>query len=272
MIMAKKLPPAPSPKNAVKDRQFVSALARGLEILRCFTPGRQQLGTADIAKLLGLPQPTVWRLCHTLLDCGFLTWAAEAKKLRLGLPVLSLGYAALASQPIAELARPSMQAIADRFHGAVSLAAPDDLNMIYLQRCQWSSVILADLHVGSRMPMAYTATGWAYLAGLREEERSAVLSRIRTVEGARWKEAEPRFTAALKRYRADGYIVDKGMLHQHINAVAVPLRLPDATLLALNCAGIVSIFHDGKLREVGSTLKEFAARLAAGAGSDAGRR
>jgi DNA-binding IclR family transcriptional regulator len=54
------------------------------------------------------------------------------------------------------------------------------------------------------------------------------------------------------------------MLHKHINAVAVPLRLPDATLLSLNSAGIVSIFDDEKLRELGKTLKEFAARLQSG--------
>lgn len=251
------------PKN-VKDRQFVTALARGLDILRCFTPSRQELGTAEIGKMIHLPQPTVWRLCHTLIECGFLTWSEHTKKLRLGMPVLGLGYAVLAGQPIAEISRPWMQAIADKFQGAVSLAAPDGVNMVYLQRCQWSSVILADMHIGSRMPMAYTATGWAYLAGLPEIERKDVLARIGKAEGARWKEVERRFHAALKQYQSDGYIIDKGMLHKHINAVAVPLRLPDSTLLSLNSAGIVSIFDDEKLREVGKTLKEFASRLQSG--------
>ena len=32
-----------------KDRQFVTALARGLEILRCFGPGDRHLGNQEIA-------------------------------------------------------------------------------------------------------------------------------------------------------------------------------------------------------------------------------
>jgi DNA-binding IclR family transcriptional regulator len=54
------------------DRQYVTALARGLEILRCFSALKPELGTTEIAQLTGLPQPTVWRLCHTLIKCGYL--------------------------------------------------------------------------------------------------------------------------------------------------------------------------------------------------------
>ena len=57
----------PEPRNgAGKDRQFVTALARGLEILRCFQAGDPALGNQDIAERTGLPKPTVSRLTHTL--------------------------------------------------------------------------------------------------------------------------------------------------------------------------------------------------------------
>ena len=36
------------------DPQFVTALARGVEVLRCFTAKRPELGTTDIAQLTGL--------------------------------------------------------------------------------------------------------------------------------------------------------------------------------------------------------------------------
>ena len=44
------------------DRQFVTALARGLEILRCFSRKDRELGNGDIAARTGLPRPTVTRL------------------------------------------------------------------------------------------------------------------------------------------------------------------------------------------------------------------
>src|SRR5262245_65156639 len=120
------------------DRQFVTALGRGLEILQCFTPATPELGTSQLARMTGLPQPTVWRLCHTMTELGFLVQAPDKDRLRLGLPVLTLGYAVLARQRIGETARPYMEAIARRYQGAVSLGVRDGLSMLYLERCRGS--------------------------------------------------------------------------------------------------------------------------------------
>lgn len=47
--------------------QFVTALARGLELMRCFTPRDNVLGNQDLARMTGLPKPTVTRLTNTLM-------------------------------------------------------------------------------------------------------------------------------------------------------------------------------------------------------------
>ena len=49
-------------ENSGKDRQFVTALARGLDILRAFHAGEGMLGNQEIAHRTGLPKPTVARL------------------------------------------------------------------------------------------------------------------------------------------------------------------------------------------------------------------
>ena len=148
------------------DRLFISSLAKGLEVLQCFGPTAPELSVSDISRITGMPQPTVWRICHTLITLGYLTNAQGRQTLRPGIPVLTLGYAALSSSPLGELALPDMQAIASKHSGAVSLGARNGLDMVYLQRCQGSAIILADLRVGSRVPIATSATGWAYIAGL----------------------------------------------------------------------------------------------------------
>lgn len=256
--------PARTPKySGAKDRQFVTALARGLEILQCFSPSRPELGTAEIAEMIHLPQPTVWRLSYTMMKRGFLVYSPQQKKLRLGVPVLGLGYAVAASQPIGELARPYMQVIADQFQGAVSLGARDGLNMIYLQRCQGPSIIFTDFRVGSRVPIGSSSTGWAYLAGLEAEARENLLSEIaRSADGPRWTQTEQRFRAALKRYPDEGYIVNKGSLHPQINGVAVPIRFREGgELLSVSAGGISSIFTEKKLRVIGRSLLDLASSL-----------
>lgn len=246
-----------------KDRQYVTALARGLDILRCFTRSTPVLGTAEIARITGLPQPTVWRLCHTLMKEGYLAQSDRGDKLRPGIPVLSLGYAAIAGTPIAELARSDMQALAVRHQGAVALGMRDGLNMVYLQRCQGSSIVMRDLAVGSRVPLAYSVTGWAYIAGRTEEERETLFEELSRAERQRWPQVLPKLRQALLDFAATGYVVNKGELHEQINAVAVPVLSEDGSLLlSLSAGGISQLFDDAKLMEVGLELKQFAARLA----------
>lgn len=245
-----------------KDRQFVTALARGLEVLRCFTPETPELGTSEIARLTGMPQPTVWRLCHTLIQLGFLTAIPGRATMRPGIALLGLGQAVLADQPIAQLALPEMSAIAAAHQGAVSLGARDGLSMIYLQRCNGSEIILANMRVGSRVPLATSATGWAYIAGLPPAGREQVIGQLAAAGLDDWERTEHRLRAALEGFDRTGYIINMGSLHERINGVAVPVVSPDGqTVLALSSGGIGEIFQPAKLKEVGLELKGLAAKL-----------
>jgi DNA-binding IclR family transcriptional regulator len=247
---------------SVKDRQYVTALARGLAILRCFTRSTPLLGSAEIARMTGLPQPTVWRLCFTLIREGYLVQDSRADKLRPGIPVLSLGYAAIAGTPIAELARSEMQAIALRHQGAVSLGMRNGFDMVYLQRCQGSSIVLRDLDIGSRVPLATSVTGWAYMAGLSEVAREALFEELGKAESSRWPDLLSKIRKALANFVGTGYVINKGSLHAQINAVGVPILSDDGTvLLSLSSGGISQVFDDEKLQAIGEELKQLASRL-----------
>jgi DNA-binding IclR family transcriptional regulator len=247
---------------AEKDRQFVTALARGLDVLRCFTRATPALGTAEIARLTGLAQPTVWRLCYTLIQEGYLVQTDRGGKLRPGISVLGLGQAAIASMPIAELARADMQVLASRFQCAVSLGMRDGHYMVYLQRMQGSQIILRDLEVGSRVPLSSSATGWAYLAGLPADERESVFKELREIEKKRWPLLLPKIKQSIAEYERIGYIINKGSLHEQINAVAVPIMSEDGSvLLSLSAGGISLVFDDATLVKVGTELKRLADRF-----------
>ena len=57
---------------AEKERQVVTALARGLSVLRSFRQGDRFLGNQEIAERTGLAKATVSRLTHTLTVLGYL--------------------------------------------------------------------------------------------------------------------------------------------------------------------------------------------------------
>src|SRR5690606_2714073 len=56
------------------DRQFTTNLARGLEVLRAFTPDEPLLGNRELMSRTGLPKATVWRLTYTLTTLGYLNY------------------------------------------------------------------------------------------------------------------------------------------------------------------------------------------------------
>src|SRR5260221_8907303 len=85
-------PPAAFSYEHEGDRQFATTLARGLEVLRCFTPLEPQLGNKEISVRTGLPKPTVSRLTYTLTKLGYLRHNMRLGKYQLGSAVLPIGY------------------------------------------------------------------------------------------------------------------------------------------------------------------------------------
>lgn len=253
---------APKPPAEKKDRQFVTALARGLRLLECFTAEQPELSGSELAKRAKLPQPTVWRLCHTMLKLGVLV-TVPGDKLRPGLPALRLGHSAIAGLGIAELARPHLQELANSFEGAGALAVRDGLDMVVLQRCESDNRLLMNLRIGSRVPLSTSALGWAWLVGVSEEERAAAIAEIEAKDAERWAAAKREFARALAEYGSHGWIINTGVLHKGYNTCAVPVVAPDGSVpYAVNCGSAAVTLSPAKLRaEVGPRLVELAKML-----------
>jgi DNA-binding IclR family transcriptional regulator len=246
-----------------EDRQFVTALARGLEVLRCFTPERPELGTTEIAGRTGLPQPTVWRLCHTLSTLGYLVPGRDPEKLRAGPAVLALGTASVTHAGIAEFATPLMKEIAERFEASVSLAARDRLDMVIVARAEAPSILKLSLHVGSALAIERSALGWAYLAGLPERAREALVDEILRASPARAAALRREIDAALGHCRKHGFVTNIRHYHADVNALGVPVVSPDGRrVMALNCGGASSVVTEQKLNgPIAGAVKSLALKL-----------
>ncbi|MCJ2144776.1 IclR family transcriptional regulator [Methylobacterium sp. E-066] len=265
-------PSRPAPEREAGpegDRQFVTALARGLTILGCFSPARPEIGGSELAALTGLPQPTVWRLCHTMIRQGFLV-PVNGDKLRPGIPILQLGRAVLAGIPLAERAQARMQALANRFGSATGLGARDENRMVFVQRCLSDAQLLMNLRIGSRLPLATSAVGWGLLSGYEEAERAELIER-HAAPDPRWQKAEPEFRRTLQDYATQGFITNLGAFHQGYNTAAAPVFGPDGRpAFALSCGGSAVTHTPAFLRrEVGPEVVRLAVTLEAELG---GRR
>jgi Transcriptional regulator len=95
-----------------KDRKYVEALARGLDVLRAFTHGSVVLGNQEISRITGLPKATVSRMTYTLTQLGYLCYSQQHEKYQLDSGVLALGYAYVSNLRVRQLAKPYMDAFA----------------------------------------------------------------------------------------------------------------------------------------------------------------
>jgi DNA-binding IclR family transcriptional regulator len=242
----------------------VTALLRGLEVLRCFDYERRSLGSSEIARLTGLAQPTVWRLCKTLEQEGYLVAEPGGARFAPGLAVLTLGYAALGRLDLAELARPRLQAIADRFHGASGMTTRDRLSILLLLRCEGTDAYLnVTLRAGSEVPLATSGSGWAYLAALDAVSRERLLAEIRRRQPDLWRRAERPFGKAMEGYAKTGYAINADTFFNGLTTVAVPLGGPEENrLYVLYCSCLTSVLGTEKLRRaLGRELLDTAQKL-----------
>lgn len=245
--------------TATDDRQFVVALHRGLEVLRCFRQGDKALGNQEIAERSGLPNSTVSRLTYTLSTLGYLEYLEDIGKYRISIAVLRLGYSYLANLNVRDVARPFMKDLAEEAGGSavVGLGGRDDLSMIYIAAAKGPGVISLQLDVGSRISLARSGMGRAYLGGLSDAERAPLMERIRDHVGTRdWPQIEDGILRSVEEVKTHGFCLNVGEWQSEVSSVGVPFwSRHEDRLLAFNCGALSYLMPRERLKnEVGPRL------------------
>jgi DNA-binding IclR family transcriptional regulator len=246
-----------------KDRQFVNALARGLELLRCFGPGDAYLSNAELSKRTSLPKPTISRLTHTLTKLGYLNYSESQGKYQLGAGVLALGYRMLSTMDLRQMARPLMAELAEYAQASVSLGARDRLSMVYIETCRSSANVTLRLDVGARIPMATTAMGKALLCVLPENERNYLLDHVRQRDEQNWPLVKAGVEQAFKDYQDHGFCTSAGEWQGDVHAVGVPvLGVDGEQVMSFNCGGPAFLLSRERLEEdLGPRLVQLVRRI-----------
>lgn len=219
-----------------EQKYIVPGLQRGLQILRAFHRDRPRISAPDIAKELGIPRSTVFRLMQTLETMGFLEKVDHSSDYRLGVGVLSLGFEFLASIEVTELARPILDRLRDDTGHSAHLVIRDGTDVVFVVKAPARTAFASTVTIGTRLPAHGTILGRLILADLSPEELAQIYPND---ELARYSDQTPATRAALEKTLADdrsrGYAISEAYYEQGIASIAAPVR--DATgrvIAALN--------------------------------------
>jgi IclR family pca regulon transcriptional regulator len=221
----------------ISNRDYVNALARGLEVIRAFTRSTPSMTLADVARATGMNRATVRRFLLTLVAEGYAN--TDGKQFALKPKVLELGYAALSSMKFLDVVQPAVERLAEQIGESCFAAILDGEDVVYVATATPSGrLINIGLSVGSRSPAHCVSTGRILLAALPERARLKYLDtatlRKMTVNTVTSK---VKLRALIEETSAKGWSVCDQELEIGLRSLSVPIRDHSGEVLAaLNVA------------------------------------
>ncbi|MGF6902996.1 IclR family transcriptional regulator [Paraburkholderia sp. GAS348] len=272
--------PTPSRTDTVpaKDKDGsgdeVTALARGLTVLRSIAAADAPLSNRELTELTGIPKPTVSRITATLVGAGFLFRLPDSERFVLTSSVLELSNGFLRNFDIRARARPFLIELAERTALSVHLAVRDRLDMVVIDAIRpRSAVLVSRLEIGSRMNLSRTAVGRAYLSALTDPEREKLLTGLQAAEGEDWGHVSSRLACALRETAEQGFAITAGEWHEGLNAIASGFIGPSGERYAVTCGGSAGQCpRDWLISHAAPALLECISKIVLEIGGTPGRR
>jgi IclR family pca regulon transcriptional regulator len=246
-------------------RDFVGSVARGLAVLAAFGADAPQMTLSQVAARTGLTRAGARRFLLTLTALGYVS--RHERQFRLTPKVLGLGYAYLASVPMASIAQPFLEAVTANTSESCSMAVLDEQDVVYVARSPAKRLLMVGIHVGSRFPAHMTSMGRVLLADLDAEALARYFQRAALVRRtSRTLTAEPAIRAALDKVRRQGYAILDQELEEGVRSVAVPIRdrATDRVIAAVNVStNVLTVTKERLVKEFLPSLQVTAAEIRA---------
>jgi IclR family transcriptional regulator, pca regulon regulatory protein len=207
--------------TTLSERMPANSLVRGLLLLECFSPHKDNFTLAELLRLVDIPKSSLHRVVKTLSQMDYLRYEEQSKRYHLGVRVLSLGFSVLQSMELREIARPYLAKLSRECSKTLNLAVLDRDEMVYVERVRVPGIRTYNIGVGNRIPLWSTAVGRAVLAHLDPKRVRELLKKFN---------ASPDFTLSeaglmkiLSETKRDGFAISDQEHQRGIIAVAVPV-------------------------------------------------
>lgn len=213
------------------DRDYVGALASGLEVLQAFDAENPRMTLSEVATRTDMDRAKARRFLLTLHALGFVK--RSGRQFELTPRVLQLGYAYQASNQYRAVIQQYLEDITAELGESSSLAVLDGDDVVYVVRSSARHRLMAiTLSVGTRLPAAYTSMGRVLLAQLPEEQLKAFLARVKLEAFTAFSITDTKaLNKDIAKVREQGYSIVDQELDSGLRSAAVPVFAGNGELL-----------------------------------------
>ena len=241
----------------------VKSALRTVELLDFFAQNPGPHSMNDLQQRLGYPKSSLHALLRTLVDLGWAETDLTGTLYRIGMRALLVGATYIDGDPVVQLARDSMDWLADATGETVHLARLDHFDVVYLATRASKHYLRPFSRVGRRLPASSTSLGKALLAARSDDEVRALLpAELPSLTRNTITDAE-HLLAALGRIRRRGYAADREENTVGLRCVGVALRLesPLPPRDAISCSIPVPRMTAAREKEIAACLFEARDRI-----------
>jgi IclR family pca regulon transcriptional regulator len=231
------------------DKDFVTSLQRGLDVLTCFDRQHARLTLSEVAQLTDSTPASARRSLLTLLKLGYLN--SDGKHFWMQPKSLLVAHAYLSSRATPSLAQPLLDGLSERTRESASLGRLLGDDAIIIARSTARRSLSTGLGIGSRLPAYCSALGRVLLASLSPEEAKA---RVRAMPlltlTTRTVHKVDAVLDLIEHCRHEGYAGNDGELELGVRSMAVPVvDRSGATVAAMSIAVRAERMTLAELRE-----------------------
>ncbi|NYT71942.1 helix-turn-helix domain-containing protein [Halomonas sp. QX-2] len=205
------------------SRDFVTALASGLEVIQAFDHEHPRMTLSEVATRTGMNRAKARRFLLTLHALGYVR--KQQRYFELAPRVLQLGYAFLSANNYRDVIQQHLEDITAETGESSSLGVLDGNDVIYVARSAAKHRLMAiTLSVGTRLPAAHTSMGRMLLAQLSDTDLDHFLASV-ALESYTDKTVTDvsELRNQIIKARQQGYAISDQELDSGLRSIAVPV-------------------------------------------------
>lgn len=236
-----------------------AAIDRGAELLLRVLESPEPVALTEVAAAAGIPKSTASRLMSALERRGLVEQVGERGRLRPGPAILRVAERGLIERNLMELARPSLDALAQVSGETVNLAVPGPAGVEHIAQAESQHFLGAGQWVGASVDYHASANGKVFLAF----GRAAIPDTLPAHTPATLVD-RARLSAELESVRSSDFATTIDELEPGLAAIAAPVRGAHGDVIAaLSIAGPTLRMSPKRIAELRGPLIEEANRLGA---------